>query len=437
VHLGLGNFHRAHQAWYFEKVLNQGDLRWGISAISLKRPVTRDALKSQDFLYTLLTRSAEPTQAQVIGAIKECLVAAENPSAVIERLAHADCKIISLTITEKGYLETGEGSALAYLLKALELRRARNLPVTILSCDNLSNNGDRLRAQLLKEAQHLNVGLLAWIEQQVACPNTMVDRIVPATIDRDREEAQALLGAIDSWPVAAEPFGQWVIENRFASERPPLEQVGVQWVESCAPYEAMKLRLLNAAHSALAYLGGSAGIQTVDQAVAVPQFSAYLRRLWSEASVTLSPELQAEVPAYLEALLVRFSNPALAHRLRQIAMDGSLKVPVRLIATLNACRAANKPRDAIVLAIAAWMRWLGGIDEAGQAYELQDPMKLSLLPLADPKLSAAQRVSSLLDIESVFGTELRSDQKLHAELTSQLEMLESQGSVKTLAKYLQ
>jgi fructuronate reductase len=433
VHLGLGNFHRAHQAVYFEKVLNRGDLRWGISAISLKRPVTRDALQPQDFLYTVLTRSGAATQAQVIGAIRECLVAPESPAAVIERLAHADTKLVSLTITEKGYLETGEASALGYLLKALELRMNKSLPVTILSCDNLSSNGERLHLQLIAKAKRLSPQLATWIERHVTCPNTMVDRIVPATLDQDRQEAKSCLGLEDAWPVPAEPFTQWVIENRFANEMPGLSSVGVQLVESCAPYEAMKLRLLNAGHSAMAYLGAPAGFKTVDQVVATPQIRAFLRRLWSEAARTLPDAVQAEVPAYVRALETRFSNPALGHRLAQIAMDGSLKVPVRLLATLRDCRAAHLPSDAIIFAVAAWIRWLRCHDEAGQSYELKDPMAALLIKLSGPLLTAQQRVRQLMELEPVFGLDLGSDAELAISLTHGLERLENCGSLEAVS----
>ncbi len=436
VHLGVGNFHRAHQAVYFEKILNLGDLRWGISAVSLKRAVTRDALQPQDFLYTVLTRSGVATDVQVIGAIRECLVAPENPVAVIERLAHADTKLVTLTITEKGYLETDEASALSYLLKALDLRKSRNLPLTILSCDNLSGNGVRLHRQLMAEAKRLNPQLALWIESNVACPNTMVDRIVPATLDGDRDEAKSHLGMEDAWPVAAEPFTQWVIENRFVGAMPDLSSVGVQLVESCAPYEAMKLRLLNGAHSAMAYLGVPAGFKTVDQAVASPQINAFVRRMWSEAAGTLPDALQDEVPSYLQALEARFFNPALGHRLEQIAMDGSLKVPVRFLATLRDCRLAGLPSDAIIFAVAAWVRWLKCVDEAGQSYELTDPMAEALMQRSKPHLSAQQRVWQVMQLEPVFGSDLAVDEDLAIQLTHCVELLETYGSLEAVSLHL-
>ena len=433
VHLGLGNFHRAHQAVYFEKLLNLGDLRWGISAVSLKRAVTRDALQAQDFLYSVLTRSAHPTEVQVIGAIKECLVAPENPAAVIERLAHVNTKIISLTVTEKGYLEKGDASALGYLLKALELRRQLQRPVTILCCDNLSSNGERLHRQLVQEAQLTRPLLSQWIVQCVACPDTMVDRIVPATLYSERDEARSRLGLVDAWPVAAEPFSQWVIEKRFAAEVPDFESVGVQVVASCAPYEAMKLRLLNAAHSALAYFGAPAGFKTVDQVLASPLIQAYLRRLWSEAAATLPGAQQKEVASYVAALETRFANPALAHRLAQIAMDGSLKVPVRLLATLRDCCARDLPSDAIELALAAWIRWLGGVDEAGQPYELVDPMRDELLRLVPATASRREKVQALLQFQPVFGSDLSLNESLAERLVSGLERLDRLGSLRALA----
>jgi fructuronate reductase len=434
VHLGLGNFHRAHQALYFEQILNRGDLRWGVCAVSLKRPVTRNALQPQDGLYSVLTRSSQATQVQVIGAIKEVLVAPENPGAVVKRLADVDTKLITLTITEKGYLERGEGSALGYLLEALKIRFVAQRPVTILSCDNLSTNGDRLHAQLIEQAQRQYPLLAAWISENVVCPNTMVDRIVPATLDSDRREAVSLLGLADAWPVAAEPFSQWVIEDRFATEKPEFEAVGVQLVASCQPFEEMKLRLLNAAHSAMAYLGAPAGFRTVDQAIACPEMRYFVQLLWKDARASLAPELQSQVSEYLVALEARFANPALGHRLEQIAMDGSLKVPLRFLDTLRDCVAGELPFEAILLAVAAWIRWLSCYDEAGQVFELKDPMSASLIELAGARASASVRVQQLMQFEPVFGLDLRHYPELVARLIRYLELLETKGSIATIVE---
>jgi fructuronate reductase len=432
VHLGVGNFHRAHQAVAFDDLLACGDRRWGVCGVSLKRPAMRDALAPQDGLYTLLVRDGAGVRPRVVGALRELLVAPEAPAAVLARLASPGTRLVTLTITEKGYDETGPDGAIALLAAGLAARRAAGAgPLSLLSCDNLARNGARLHERLLRAVAG-DAALAAWVEREVACPDTMVDRIVPATTDADRAEAAAALGCADAWPVAAEPFSQWVVEDRFAGERPPLEAAGVQVVADVAPWEAMKLRLLNAAHSSLAYLGAPAGVATVDAAIAVPALRAFVERLWRQAGPTLPEAVRAQAGGYGARLLERFANPALHHRLLQIAMDGSRKLPQRLVDTLRDARRMGLPHDAPTAAIAAWMRFAAGVDERGAALPLDDPLAARLRPLAASP-DAGQAVRGLLSVREVFGDDLAHDEALVADLARAVARLRGRGTLGAIA----
>jgi fructuronate reductase len=311
VHLGIGAFHRAHQAVFTEDCLEAGDLRWGIIGASLRGHTVGQQLNPQDGLYTCLTRDGGETQARVIGANTGVLVAPENPGALVEAMAAPDVSIISLTVTEKGYhLDPATGAlntddpaiasdiagikppqtAPGFIVAALALRKARGLgPVTCLSCDNLPENGQRLGDAVVTLAQQSDPALAAWIARNVAFPSSMVDRIVPATTAEDVDGFTREFGLVDEGLVKTEPFNQWVIEDRFAAARPDWERAGVQLTDDVRPWELAKLRLLNGAHSGLAYLGGLAGHQFIHQAMAQPAFAAFVDQLHSEAAATLSP----------------------------------------------------------------------------------------------------------------------------------------------------
>ncbi|MBP8310505.1 MAG: mannitol dehydrogenase family protein, partial [Burkholderiaceae bacterium] len=406
VHLGVGNFHRAHQAVYTDSVL-AADPRWAITGVSLKRPDMRDALVPQQGLYCLLEQGGgQPERVRIIGALRELLVGPHEARTVVQRMADPATRIVSLTITEKGYCRTPQGqldiddaavradlspraapsTALGFVLAACERRMAAGLPgFTVLSCDNLSANGDMTRGLLLQFAQaraHVAMAspssaasLARWIEQEVSFPNGMVDRIVPHTTEALRDRVQGLLGVRDRWPVATESFSQWVLEDRFVAGRPPWQMAGVEFVTDVAPFEDMKLRLLNAAHSAIAYLSVPAGLGTVDAAVAEPAVRTFVESFWrDEAVAELPAELASRAAPYCQALMTRFQNTALAHRTAQIAMDGSQKLPLRLLPTLRARLRSGGSFDACALVIAAWIRFLGGRTESGAAYEISDPL---------------------------------------------------------------
>lgn len=447
VHLGVGNFHRAHQAAAFDALARLGDARWGVCGVSVRRSAMRDALQPQDGLYTVVERDAQGSRARIIGALREVLVAPESPDAVRARLASKHTRLVTLTVTEKGYDEAGAGSALALLTDGLAARQAAGVGgLTLMSCDNLAANGAALRARLLalastrESARNARRGesLASWIEREVACPHTMVDRIVPATTDADRQETARLTGVYDAWPVVTEPFSQWVIETAFRAEPPALERVGAQWVSDVSAWESMKLRLLNAAHSSLAYLGVPLGLTTVDRAVAEPALRQFLDQLWHQVMPTLPASVRVEAPTYTRQLLARFANPALGHALLQISADGSRKLPQRLLATLRDARRLGLPHDALLMGVAAWMQFLSGCPDPAVApraplWTVDDPMADRLVSLARGARTAHEAVSALLAVHEVFGDDLREDAALVDALAGTLHALHGSGTVAALS----
>lgn len=453
VHLGIGAFHRAHQAAFFDDCLNAGDLRWGITAASLRSPTVREQMAPQDGLYTVLVRDGASEQARIIGAVGEVLVAPEDPAALIAVLAHADTHIVTLTITEKGYkLDPATGALLAddpqvaadsicltapqtapgYLVAALAARKAAGLaPFTAISCDNLPHNGRRLRNAVLDLAARHDTELADWIASEGAFPETMIDRIVPATTNADIAALEARLGVEDRAMVKTEPFTQWVIEDRFCGPRPDFGD-GVQITAAVAPWEEAKLRLLNGAHSGIAYLGGLAGIEHVHEVLANPAARRFVEGLWDEAEATLSPPPELDVAAYRNDLMARFDNSTLMHRTRQIAMDGSQKLPQRLVATIAARRARGEGITMLALAVAVWMRWQGALDDSGAAYGVDDPMASVTAERLKGAPTADAQVDALLGIEAIFPPALAADPIVRAALVGHLESLSTRGAIATI-----
>jgi len=430
VHLGLGGFHRAHQAVYTDACLERGDLNWGILGVSLRSPQIRDALAPQDGLYTVAARSGEGTDYRIIGSVVGLMVAPENPPALVEVMAHPDVKIVSLTITEKGYcIDPATGkldeahpdilhdlahldqpiSAPGFIVSALKQRRKKGLkPFTVMSCDNLTANGEKLRALIIALAQRIDPVLADFISAQVAFPSTMVDRIVPHTVDEDRTTLLHTLGLNDAWPIITERFSQWVIEDHFPSGRPKWEEVGAELVVDVTPYETMKLRLLNGSHSMLALLGGHAGHLTVADAMADHALAAFIEAFMVEdVSPILSVPTGADLPAYRKALLDRFRNPGLKHRLVQIASDSSQKIPQRFLTTARDRLSHTLPLGRLAFGIAAFIHYASGFDRQGHPIELSDPMAVELkerLVQAGP--DAERAVGAILSVEKIFGTDL-------------------------------
>ncbi|MEY4748666.1 MAG: hypothetical protein RIQ60_880 [Pseudomonadota bacterium] len=488
VHLGIGAFMRAHLAVATEAAITaSGDTNWGICGISLRSAATRDALVPQAGLYTVAVRDADaqgrPRQRlQVIGCVCELLVAPEDPGAVLDAIARPATRLLSLTVTEKAYLrEPVSGvllvdhpdivhdlthpatprSALGVIVHGLARRRAQGQGgLTLMSLDNLPANGHTLRSLVLAFARALPArgptgaqagvgagadpdpdlgagGLADWIDAHCRFPCSMVDRIVPRSADADRDRVAADLGCRDAWPVLAEPFFDWVVEDDFvlgAPGRPPWTPAHVRLVTQAEAWERLKLRMVNGAHSALAYLSVLAGWSTVDEAMAQPALRSYVEGLLRDEITPMLPLLPGlDLESYREALLARFSNPGLAHQTRQIAMDGSQKLPQRLLGTLAERLAAELPVKRLALAVAAWLLWLRGMDEAGRGHAIDDPLAGELAELwrradalAAQAHDAALGTRTLTTYERVFGT-LGRDERFNAAVHQALIQLRTSG----------
>jgi fructuronate reductase len=373
VHLGLGAFHRAHQAPVFDALIAGGDARWGVTAVATRSAGLADALAVQDGLYSLSTRDRDDASTTVIGALKNVLVAAREPETVIAALAHADTHLVTLTVTEKGYLEHGPSSPVGLIARSLKRRRLAGLaPLTVLSCDNLADNGQVTSTAVLVAAAEAGI---ASIDTAASFPSSMVDRITPSTTPAMIDENSAMLGLRDEAAVWTEPFWQWVVEDRFAGPRPDLAAAGVQLVDDVRPFEAAKLRLLNAAHSALAYLGLLRRLRFVQEAIADPELANLVERLWDEAATTLDAKA-VDIPAYRAVLLRRFGNGALPHALIQIAADGSQKLPPRILAPMAERQRRGLASPALAAVVAGWAEALAAVDD------LADPMIATLRPIA-------------------------------------------------------
>ncbi|MFD1880475.1 mannitol dehydrogenase family protein [Paracoccus pacificus] len=422
VHLGLGAFFRAHGAIYVAEAMQASGGDWGILGVSLQSPGTRDAMAKSDFGYTAVELGPDGQSSRWIEVIRDVLVAPENPQAVLDAMADPAVHVVSLTVTEKGYCHnpaTGRlnpdhpdirhdlenplpRSAPGFLVRALQMRKDRGLrPFTVLSCDNLPENGRVVRGVVLDLAKLIDPDLAAWIETEGRFPATMVDRIVPATKPEDIAFVATATGRADAAPVMHEPFRQWVIEDDFVDGiRPDLGAVGVQMVRDVTPFEHMKLRMLNGAHSSLAYLGYLSGHETIADAMADPALSGFVRALWRDEIIpALDPPPGEDLAAYAAALAQRFSNPGIRHRTWQIAMDGSQKLPQRLLATLSENLAAGRASPRLALGVAAWMRYVGGVDENGQPIEVKDPLAARLRSLSD---GADSPPEALLAVTEVF-----------------------------------
>ena len=458
VHLGIGAFHRAHQAFYTELAAAvTGDLRWGICGVTERSAAVVDQLAPQDCLYTVLERGAGAAPPRVIGSVREVLFAGTAADQVVDRIADPAVSVVTLTVTEKGYRRNPAGrldrtdatvaadlagqaprSVVGQIARGLQRRQARSgAPLTVLSCDNLTGNGPVLRALVEDFCAALPSAegdrLAGWINSSVRFPATMVDRIVPATTDADRATVRAALGLDDAATVVAEPFRQWVVQDDFAGPRPAWERAGALLVPDVTPYEQVKLRVLNAAHSLLAYSGALAGYDLISEAVADEGLAAAARALMTEDAVpTLDPPAGLVLADYVDEVLGRFANPALRHRTVQIAMDGSQKLPVRLLGTItDRLRAGAEPYWA-TRGVAAWMAYVAARqDRRGRPLPVDDPLAATLAAATAGVESPAGLVDGLLAVRQIFPAELAASTTFRNLLIPELAELLSNVGVPT------
>ena len=428
VHLGLGAFFRAFGCVFIQDAMAASGGEWGIVGVSLRSPDTRDALRGQEWGYTSVTLAPEGEKTRWITVLNDVLVAPEDPEAVLAAMAKPEVRIVTLTVTEKGYCHnpaTGAlnvdhpdiqrdlthdvpVSAIGFLVRALQRRRAAGVaPLTVLTCDNLPENGRLVRGLVLDFARRLDPELADWIEAEGKFPCTMVDRITPATTEADIARVAELTGRPDAAPVMHEPFAQWVIEDDFVGgARPDFAAAGAEMVQDVTAHEHMKLRMLNGTHSALAYTGYLAGHETIADTVADPVFAAYVRRLWSEIIPAVQAPEGVSLTEYADALFDRYANPRIRHRTWQIAMDGSQKLPQRILGSLATNLSAGREAPALCLAVAAWMRYVGGVNEQGQEIDVRDPLAARLRDASESAKTPEGKVAALLAIRDVFPADL-------------------------------
>ena len=429
VHLGLGAFHRAHQALVFDSLLQHGDLRWGVLGVAIRNEALAQTLSAQDGLYSVQIASNAGTTWQIGGAIWQTCVAALEPVTVTHAIGAASTRWVTLTVTEKGYND----EIARLLVDGLAIRHKLNLPgLTIASCDNLSHNGDKLKALCLKAAQD-DMALAAWISNSCTFPNSMVDRIVPAATPERISAAAQALGMSDRAALGTEAFWEWVIEDQFAdsADAPLLRSVGVTVVHDVAPFEEAKLRLLNASHSAMAVIGAVAGLKVIGDCIGNPAIHQFIHGLMT---LDVGPQLnRSDWTQYRDALIKRFGNPSLQHSVHQIATDSSQKIPQRWLATVLQANALGRASPRLAFAAAAWMRYLLGVDEAGASYVLNDPMAATLRNLAMVHASDAQAtVLALGTLEPIWGVNLVADLPWLANVTRELRRINQRGILNAL-----
>ncbi|KAF4459268.1 mannitol 2-dehydrogenase [Fusarium albosuccineum] len=464
VHVGVGGFHRAHLAVYVDQLLQKHDQKnWAICGVGL-RPndsAMRDVLKDQDHLYTVIERSAKGSFANVVGSINSFIFAPDNREAVIDKMAHPDTHIVSLTITESGYYynenthelqshhadiqhdvaEENTNSPIStygFLYAALAKRHAQGLkPFTVMSCDNMQKNGTITRNMLESFARLKNPELAKWIVEEGAFPNAMVDRITPATSQNDIKSLAENFGIEDAWPVVTEPFMQWVIEDKFCDGRPPFEKVGVQVVHDVhdvEQFEKHKLRLLNASHSAMAYGGQLAGFAYVHEVMEHPIYRKFVWQMMQQEVKPLLPEIpDVDIDQYCNTLMERFSNPTIMDQIPRIALNASGKIPQFIMPSIAEAIWVTGPFRRLCFVTAAWFHYINGVDDKGNHIEIEDPMRDQLQALAK---EGGKDPRKLLSVKNLFGDDLRGDQRFIDEVAKAMELIAQDGVMATIPKYV-
>jgi mannitol 2-dehydrogenase len=461
VHMSVGGFHRAHQAVYLDDLLRRGEAAgWGLCGVGLlpQDAGMRDVLRAQDCLYTVVERDASGDRARVIGAMREYLLAPDDPVAVVQRMAAPECKIVSLTITEGGYFVnqgTGEfddqnpdirhdlaaphapRTAFGLMAEALAQREERGIPpFTVQSCDNLQGNGDVARRMFLAFLERRDRDLREWVEEEVSFPNAMVDRITPQTTDEHRALVRDRIGIDDGWPVVCEPFLQWVIEDRFPLGRPAWERAGAQLVPDVHPYEMMKIRLLNGGHQALCYIGMLLGLRYADQAMADPDVRRLVETFMETEVTPLVPAVPGiDLGAYKRTLRERFANPVLRDQLARIGTEGSARIPKFVVPSiLDVLKRGGGPMRALTFTVAAWFRYLAAeTDAAGAPLPKSDPMLDDLVRRAR---AGGTDPAPLLELRALFGDALAKAPEFLEPLRADLRSLAQDGPRAALQRCL-
>jgi len=455
VHLGPGAFHRAHQAVYIDDVLAQGETDWALCGVSLHSRKVRQALAPQNYLYTLAILD-DVVRFRIIGSIRELLVASQQAETVIQRLTDPATRLVTLTVTEKGYCLTPSGdlddrhpdirhellasgaptTAIGFVVEGLRRRHAANTtPFTVLSCDNLTDNGKRLARAVIQFAGLLDPALARWIENEVLFPNSMVDNITPATDDSLRSRVEQATGLRDAWPIQREAFSQWVVEDRFTCGRPQWQNAGVTMANDVGPYEQAKLRLLNGAHSTMAYLGILSGYQTVADVAANAGFIRHIKMMMHTEIKPGLAVMQLDVDEYIDSILSRFGNATIRHQLSQIAWDGSQKLPFRILGTVRDNLSQGRSIERLCLTVAAWFHFVRR--RLSDDIDIVDPLAPTLQRIGRACTGDAKADIALFGaLDTVFEACLYSDPHFHRQLCQSYEMIETRGAAGALAQML-
>lgn len=460
VHLGFGAFHRAHQAVYADILAAEHGSDWGYTEVNLTGGEQQIAdLKNQDNLYTVAEMSADAWTARVVGVVKKALhTRVDGIEAVLTALCEPQVAIVSLTVTEKGYCHSPATGRLMFdhpavvadlqnpqqpqtapgvIVEALARRRAAGLPAfSVMSCDNMPENGHVIRNVVCAYARAVDVDLAVWITQNVTFPSTMVDRIVPAMTPETLNKIEQITDVYDPAGVACEPFRQWVIEDNFVAGRPEWEKAGAELVTDVLPFEEMKLRMLNGSHSFLAYLGYLAGYQYINECMEDENFRFAAHTLMQKEQAPTLKVTGVDLTRYADQLIERYSNTGLRHRTWQIAMDGSQKLPQRLLDSIRWHLAHQSRFDLLALGVAGWMRYVGGIDEQGKQIEISDPLLPVIQDAIKGSTQGESRVKALLGIEAIFGNELPHEIPFVEQVTRAYLSLLKNGAKATVAEYI-
>lgn len=462
VHLGFGAFHRAHQAVYADILASEQGSDWGYCEVNLIGGEKQIGdLKQQDYLFSVCEMSYDDWSTRVVGVVKQALHAdVDGISKVLEVMTRPEIAIVSITVTEKGYCylpttasidthnelikydianPTKPKTVPGVIVEALRLRQEKGLPAfTVMSCDNMPENGHVTRNVVLALAKMRDAKLAQWIEENVSFPSTMVDRIVPAATNQTMEKIQQQLGGIDDPAgIAGEPFKQWVIEDNFVAGRPQWQKAGAELVNDVLPYEEMKLRMLNGSHSFLAYLGYLGGYRHIDECMQDANYVKAARHLMLQEQAPTLKVKGVDLQAYADSLLDRYRNTGLKHRTWQIAMDGTLKLPQRMLDSIRYHLAHNTAFDCLALGVAAWMRYVSGIDDAGHLIEVCDPSVDKIKALVANSADNQERVKALLSLTHVFGEDLTNNSKFIHQVTDAYISLRNIGAKQTVEKLAQ